>query len=371
MSLTIEKLSEYVIKKPFISYNLNINKKFQQNISDNKFYPGDKNNLFNLVKNIKDISNERKIDNSSISSISSDEQSKNNFTDFNTNNFNIQKIDKKISNILDNKKYFIYVPNKTDSFIGSILSIIDINYCSSSEQSKKKMISDFRKKIGFEIDTNFKILNYKRKINKSNIQDILLNNKYTDNNTHIYISDLLNLNVIIVYGMNEYSLLNTFINGRNNIVLFYDKGIYCSLLNQDNDNFLDINTVNKIKKMYSQKTFFDSVKTKKKTDLVDKININDLVKNKSIEVFGSKKKKLNSEDTYIQVDNKMFIKKNDLDDLKEKHEKKKEIELIKKMKVQELQAVAKKYNIDIYNNKKKKLKKNLIEDIVNHLQENI
>ena len=67
----------------------------------------------------------------------------------------------------------------------------------------------------------------------------------------------------------------------------------------------------------------------------------------------------------------MFIKKNDLDDLKEKHEKKKEIELIKKMKVQELQAVAKKYNIDIYNNKKKKLKKNLIEDIVNHLQENI
>lgn len=41
------------------------------------------------------------------------------------------------------------------------------------------------------------------------------------------------------------------------------------------------------------------------------------------------------------------------------------------MKVQELQAVAKKYNIDIYNNKKKKLKKNLIEDIVNHLQENI
>ena len=94
MSLTIEKLSEYVIKKPFISYNLNINNKFQQNISDNKFYPCDKNNLFNLVKNIKDISNERNIDNSSISSISSDEQPKNNFTHFNTSNFNIQKIDK-------------------------------------------------------------------------------------------------------------------------------------------------------------------------------------------------------------------------------------------------------------------------------------
>jgi hypothetical protein len=322
MALTIEKLSEYIIKKPFINYNLNINNKFQQNISDNSFYPGDKSNLFNLIKNIKDISNERNIDNSSISSISNDEQKKDNFIDSDTNDFNIQKIDKKISNILDNTKYFIYVPSKTDSFIGSILSIIDIDFCSSSEQSKKKMISDFRKKIGFEIDKNFKILNYKRKMNKSNIQDILLNNKYTDNNTNTYISDLLNLNVIIVYGVSEYSLLNNFINGRNNIVLFYNKGIYCSLLNQDNDNFLDINTVNKIKKMYSQKTFFDNVKnTKNKTNSSDKININDLIKNKDIETFGSKKKKLNSEDTYIQVDNKMFIKKNDLDDLKAKHEK--------------------------------------------------
>ena len=96
-----------------------------------------------------------------------------------------------------------------------------------------------------------------------------------------------------------------------------------------------------------------------------------MVKNKEIEIFGSKKKKLNTEDTYIQVDNKMFVKKNDLDEIKFQHEKKKEIELIKKMKVSELQIVAKKYNIDIYNNKKKKLKKNLIQDILNHLQENI
>tara|TARA_Y100000991_G_scaffold199427_1_gene171133 strand:+ start:165 stop:1292 length:1128 start_codon:yes stop_codon:yes gene_type:complete len=375
MSISLENLKNYVIKKPFVHYELNVNKRYQQSISDNNYSKNNQKMLLSLVKNIKSISYNNSNNSENLSDISSlSEKSMNTIkSKHNTpiKTGNIEAIDIKISNILDGNKYFIYVPNKKDSFIGSILSIIDIEYCSSSEQSKIKMIKEFREKIGFDIDKNFKTLNYKRKIKKSDVQDILLNNKYTDNNTHIYIGDLINKNIVIIYGMHEYRLINEFDNKRSSIILYYKEGIYCPLLSQDNKNFLDNDTVNQIKKMYSQKTIFKNIKKKVKNNIM-KNNMSELIDKNNIKIFG-KKNKMNHEDIYVQVnkdENKVYVKKDDLEKGLEirKKEMEDEIKLIKKMKISELHTIAIKYSIDIYNDKKKKLKKDLMEEIINNIR---
>ena len=241
------------------------------------------------------------------------------------------------------------------------------------------MIQDFREKIGFDIDKNFKILNYKRKIKKSNLQDILLNGKYTDDNTHIYIGDLINKNLVIIYDMHEYRLLNEFNKERQNVILYYKNGIYCPLLNQDNQNYIDYETILKIKKMYSKKTFFTNEKNKKKEkneknkkniNSLIKHNMNQMIKENNIEIYGQKNK-MNNEDIYIQVQNKdktVYVKKNDFESVKGNIQKEQEIKIIKKMKIGELQELAIKNNIEIYENSKKKLKKNLMEEIIKKIK---
>jgi hypothetical protein len=376
MSLTLENLSSYIINKHFISFNLNVNKKYQQNICDNNINIENNKNLLNLVTNIKKVKDNEDSDSiSTLSSKSNGSLSKSNKkikNEIPDNYGEIHKIDLKLSNILDPEKYFIYTPHKRDSFIGSILSLIDIDYCSASEQSKKKMIQDFREKIGFDIDKNFKMLSYKRKIKKSDVQDVLLNGKYTDDNTHIYIGDLINKNLVIIYGMHEYRLLNEFRNERQNVILYYKNGIYCPLLNQDNQNFIDYETILKIKKMYSKKTFFNNEKKqknekyKKDIGIFIKNDMHDIIKDNNIETYG-KKNKMNTEEVYMQIQNKdekVYIKKEDFESIKKGKEIEQEIKMIKKMKIAELQAFAIKHNIDIYENSKKKLKKTLMEEII-------
>lgn len=371
MSITIENLNSYIIKKPFIHYNLNVNKKFQQNISDNNYNVEKKKQLLSLVKDIKEISYEdtSKTDNNSEISSISNQSRENNYIKKNIEMYNtFEKLDLKISNVIDKDKYFIYKPHKKDSFIGSILSIIDVDYCSQSDQSQLRMIKEFKEKLGFDIEKNFKKMNYKRKIKKTDVQDILLNDKHTNDETHIYIGDIINKNIIIIYGMHEYKLVNEF-KKRDSVILFYKNGIYCSLLNQDNKNFIDNETTNKIKKMYSQKTIFQNTNKKNKKDTQKDKNFDEILNDNNVEIFG-KKNKMNTEDVYIQVtkeNNKVYIKKQDFDNAKEKLDNQKEIKLIKKMKISELHTVALKYHIDIYNGTKKKLKKDLMEEIINNL----
>ena len=198
MTITLENLKDYITDNHFISFNLDVNEKYQQNICDNNIFIQLEKNLLNLVTNIKKIKNNQETENISNLSKNSNESFSENNLEIENENLNdyegIHQIDLKLSNIIDPSKYFIYTPNKNNSFIGSILCIIDTDYCAASEQSKKKMIQDFREKIGFDIDKNFKILNYKRKIKKSNLQDILLNGKYTDaelSNIHHYETEIL------------------------------------------------------------------------------------------------------------------------------------------------------------------------------------
>ena len=383
MSITLKNLKNYMIDNHFISFTLNVNEKYQQNICDNNIFIQLEKNLLNLVKNIKKIKNNQETENISNLSKNSNESFSENNLKIENENLNdyegIQKIDLKLSNILDPSKYFIYTPNKNNSFIGSILCIIDTDYCSASEQSKKKMIQDFREKIGFDIDKNFKMLSYKRKIKKSDVQDVLLNGKYTDDNTHIYIGDLINKNLVIIYDMHEYRLLNEFNKERQNVILYYKNGIYCPLLNQDNQNYIDYETILKIKKMYSKKTFFTNEKNKKNEkneknkkniNSLIKHNMNQMIKENNIEIYGQKNK-MNNEDIYIQVQNKdktVYVKKNDFESVKGNIQKEQEIKIIKKMKIGELQELAIKNNIEIYENSKKKLKKNLMEEIIQKIK---
>ena len=179
--------------------------------------------------------------------------------------------------------------------------------------------------------------------------------------------------------MHEYRLLNEFNKERQNVILYYKNGIYCPLLNQDNQNYIDYETILKIKKMYSKKTFFTNEKNKKNEkneknkkniNSLIKHNMNQMIKENNIEIYGQKNK-MNNEDIYIQVQNKdktVYVKKNDFESVKGNIQKEQEIKIIKKMKIGELQELAIKNNIEIYENSKKKLKKNLMEEIIKKIK---
>ena len=124
--------------------------------------------------------------------------------------------------------------------------------------------------------------------------------------------------------------------------------------------------------MYSKKTFFNNEKKqknekyKKDIGLFIKNDMHDIIKDNNIETYG-KKNKMNTEEVYMQVQNKdekVYIKKEDFESIKKGKEIEQEIKMIKKMKIAELQAFAVKHNIDIYENSKKKLKKVLMEEII-------
>lgn len=310
MSITIQDLEYYTSNKKSSNFELNINPKYEQNIHDNINTENNNDSFFNMFKNIQHITTDFSKDNTTKSICKN-------------NDGNIQEINHKLYDILDEKDYYIFKQNNKDSFIGSILSIIDVNFCSASYNSKAKLIKEFKHKIGFDIDKNFKLLKYKKKMKKDEIQGILLNNKITDENTHIYIGDLLNFNIIEIINDNEYNTLNDFKKNRNNIILIRDTYKYCPLLNINNNNYFDTNTINKLKQIYIKKTFFEKQNLEKKVTgdikLVEKIDTND------------------------------------------------EIKSLKKMKLVELQEVAKKYNLDIHNDKKKKLKSVLLKEIIDIL----
>jgi len=308
MSITIQDLKHYTSNKYSSNVELNINKKYEQNIHDHTNKVENVNSFFNMFDN-------------TYLSKSKDNRSK---TICKHDNGQIQQINYKLYNILDDKHYYIFKQNKKDSFIGSILSIIDNNFCSASYNSKLKLIKEFRHKIGFDIDKNFKLLKYKKKMKKDEIQGILLNNRITDNNTHIYIGDLLNFNIIEINNDNDYNTLNDFKQNRNNIILIRDKDLYSPLLNIHNNNYFDVITVNKIKKIYNTQTFFEK-------------------QNVEQEIYDNSISKIESIDTT------------------------KEIESLKKMKLVQLHEIAKKYDLDIYDGKKKKLKSILLKEIIDIL----
>ena len=267
-----------------LKYKLSINNLYEQNICNEDKEKEIEKPLHNLILNIKNNKiNEEK------------EYEKNINQDDN--------IDTKLSVILNNKSYYRYKCITEEKFLESILYITNEQFLFSSEKSKNQLIKDFRNQTYFESENKLELFK-KNKLNKIKIQENLISNSNINNETKIYIGELLNINIIIIYDIEEYHILNNFKDNRKNVLLFYNKGSYNPLLNQNNLHYIDNNIVDKIKSSYKQK-----------------------------------------------------YKTNDKEKLKE----------IKTMKMPELYKICEEMNINIYRCKKKKIKKDLLEEIINKI----
>jgi hypothetical protein len=332
MSFPTEHLEKFIKGKSFTNIGLNIYEEFEQNTID-LCNEGNKNLKFKKIfekynKSIDNQSNDNKsIDNQSNDNKSIDNQS--NDKNCSNNIINLKgthSLDNKLESILSNE-YFILNVNKKDSFISSILAVIDKDFYSYSNKSKDKMVSEFKSKLISNINENFKKLNYKKKAIKEKVQDNLLNSIYINKETQIYISDLLNTNIIIIHDNFEYSLITEYNNLQNNILLVYNDSIYKSILD-GNTNFIENDLISKIFKIYNKKTNLSN-SIKKFTTIV-----------KPLSEVGSQYNTGNENSDKLLKD-------------------------IKKMKINELKEYALKINISITNSEgKKKIKAELIKDIL-------
>ena len=290
----------------------------------------------------------------------------------------LDEMDRKIKNILGDDFYSYKVGIK-DSFIRSILSIINIEFCISSESSKDEMVKEFRYKLAYEIDENFKLLNYSyRKMNKNNIKDILLNEKRLDDKCMLYICDLLNINCIVLYDLHHYYMINNeYDKDKNTVLLLLKKNIYYPLLKTNNQNYISNNSYDKIKKVYQIKNIFNDTKHKKvskETSSKNNMDVIETAQYMNLKVY-KEQETLDKDKVYVSLKNKegdiCYLEKNDLETINFETEKQKEIEQVKKMKVDDLRSIAKNYRVDIYHeNNKRKSKKELVEEILKEIMKN-
>lgn len=290
----------------------------------------------------------------------------------------LDDMDRKIKNILGDH-FYSYKVGTQDSFIRSILSIINIEFCISSENSKHEMVQEFRYKLAYEIDENFKLLNYSyRKMNKNNIKDLLLNEKRLDDKCLIYICDLLNINCIVLYDLHHYYMIhNEYNKDKNTVLLILKNNIYYPLLKTDNQNYISYDNYDKIKKVYQIKNIFNDTKQKKilkKPLHTNNLHLIDKANTMHIKVY-KEQERLEKDKVYVSLKNKdgdiCYLEKNDLESIHLETEKQKEIEQVKHLKVDDLRNISKNYRVDIYHeNNKKKTKKELLEEILKEIEKN-
>jgi len=298
MAFDPKLLKQFVQNKPFQTINLNVNHKFEQKIIHYHDKKKTKNNYLESIFNKNNEISNTIDDDIKIKNIDSGYR---NHPDENIKINYDTKIIKEFENILGKDKYK-YQTECKDSYIESLLAIVDPQICIMTKLCKINMIKEFKNKIGLGIDENFKILNYKKNNKKkSNIQDILLNEKkILDDDTKKYILDILNIHALIINSNREYLTLNDYDDKKRLAILFQNKNNYYPILSQNN-SFISIIEYNNIKKDFSHRSIF---------------------------VKG------------------MDLKKEDLSSV-----------TVRKMKIKELQELALKMNISIYHSSEKKKKK--------------
>jgi hypothetical protein len=234
------------------------------------------------------------------------------------------------------------------------------------------MSKEFRLKLCYEIDDNFKLLKYSyRKMNKNKVKDVLMNEKQLDDNCYIYICDLLNINCIVIYSVKDYYLIYEYDANRKTILLLKKEGIYYPILKTDNHNYIDLDKYDKIKKVYNIKNIFTNTKQSKPKVKENKPNLNHLITKYNPKVY-QEGDTLDKDKIYVSCknDNKLiYVEKQKLEEINTKEDISKEIETIKKLKVNDLREIAKNYRVDILDNQnKKKSKKELVEEIMKTLE---
>ena len=136
-------------------------------------------------------------------------------------------------------EYYIYGIDKYDSFIRSVLYIIDNNLLNYSKPDVDKYITILKNKMGLELEKKkyYQIYNYrKHKYKKADMKDILLNNRKVDDSIKHYIADYFKINIIIINSKlhTNYRIVNDYSNIRGNCYLIeFDNNIYQPILNNN------------------------------------------------------------------------------------------------------------------------------------------
>lgn len=160
---------------------------------------------------------------------------------------------------------------KSYNIVEAILRTLDIDLNLYPIEDIKNNVHIFRKKMGNELITKniYKTLEYNLKIEKNEINSILINNKYIDENTTKYISYYINLNIIIINN-NKYRYINKYNNILQTIILIEkDKKFIPVYLVEDN-NIINVFCDNDIINILKYFTIDNSIIFNNKIELSDK-----------------------------------------------------------------------------------------------------
>ena len=231
------------------------------------------------------------------------------------------------------KLYLMGVPGK-NSFIYSVLNIMETDFLLKGPIQKGKSLDEFRNTIVYNLDDIYKKNNYKKKrYNKGTLRENILSSKVMLPQTINMISDYFEACLVIIDTETHlYSLGNDFRSGGKYIVMLRKNSYYQPILSTDGNHYFDEDILNELEKIL-----------KPEVEIVKSTNV-EIVKSTNVEIVKSTPNSSTSPEI-LEIP--------------------KELKREKDYKISELQKIACLLNISIVDGvgKKKKLKKAIYEEI--------
>lgn len=149
----------------------------------------------------------------------------------------------------NDKKTFFY------SFTEAVLRIIDNDINVFQKQDVLKCVSIFKNKLANDLISKelYRSFDYNLKIARNDIYSNLINDNITEENSKIYISKYINLNIIIINN-NKYRFIQKYDNQLNSIILLENNIKYCPIFIIKNNSYYSIfnnDLIQEILKIYS------------------------------------------------------------------------------------------------------------------------
>jgi hypothetical protein len=148
------------------------------------------------------------------------------------------------------KLYLMGVPGK-NSFIYSILNIMETDFLLKGPIQKEKSLDDFRNTIVYNLDDIYKKNNYKKKrYHKGTLRENILSSKVMLPQTINMISDYFEACLVIIDTETHlYSLGNDFRSGGKFIVMLRKNSYYQPILSTDGNHYFDEDILNELEKI--------------------------------------------------------------------------------------------------------------------------
>jgi hypothetical protein len=256
------------------------------------------------------------------------------------------------------KLYLMGVPGK-NSFIYSVLNIMETDFLLKGPIQKGKSLDEFRNTIVYNLDDIYKKNNYKKKrYNKGTLRENILSSKVMLPQTINMISDYFEACLVIIDTETHlYSLGNDFRSGGKYIVMLRKNSYYQPILSTDGNHYFDEDILNELEKILKpeveivKSTNVEIVKSSPTVEIVKSTNV-EIVKSTNVEIVKS---------TNVEIVKSTPNSSTSPEILEIPKELKRE----KDYKISELQKIACLLNISIVDGvgKKKKLKKAIYEEI--------